>query len=171
MSAPVSRCSERSPIEYVWAAGPGSKSHIEAAVDALMNTLRGDGRQWGPYNEPLARTEFRRRLEAAERGELEPVDEVDDLKTGTAGWLYEIRWSGISVRYLDEEGKPAYYDAEVRAIHGEPPRLPMHVIGVHVHEKVWWNDDPARTEAAQNAEIQLAVGKFWGLEPSNWGLV
>ncbi|WP_433953585.1 hypothetical protein [Curtobacterium flaccumfaciens] len=146
------------------------RSHIDAAVDALMATLRGKGRQWNPYNERITRTEFRNRLRAAERGELEPVEEVEHLATGRDGWLYEIRWSGISVRYAFEGEPPAYYDAEVRAIHGEPPRLPMHLIGVHVHEKVWVEDDDDETENMQNQEIRLAVKRFWGLEPSNWGL-
>lgn len=145
-------------------------SDIDAVVTALMNTLRGDGRQWNPYSETMARAEFKGRLEAAERGELVPVDEVLQLVTGRAGWLYEIRWQGVSVRRATSPTSVEYYDAEVRALHGEPPRLPVHLIGVHVHEKLYWPDDAQRTRDEQNHHIQLAVDKFWGLEPSNWGL-
>jgi len=170
MSAPTSRCSHHLPVIYVWAEGAGEVTDIEAAVNSLMGTLRGAGRQWNPYSESMARAEFRQRLLTAELGDLVPVDEVLRLVTGGDGWLYEIRWQDISVRRVQPNGSVEYYDAQVRALHGEPPRLPQYLIGVHVHEKLHWSDDDSRTEDEQNAQIRIAVKKFWAFEPSNWGI-
>lgn len=158
------------PLIYVWAEGAGELSHVDATVRKLMDTLRGEGRQWNPYSEAIAREEFRQRLLAAEQGDLIPVDEVIRLVTGEDGWLYEIRWQDISVRRVMADGNVEYYDAQVRALHGEPPRLPQHLIGVHAHEKLHWDGDDEKTEDEQNAQIRLAVRKFWAYEPSNWGL-
>jgi hypothetical protein len=154
---------------YVRAAGPGTASHIDSMVDALMNTLRGNGRQWNQWNEPMVRAEFKSALERAELGVLEPVQEVDKLVTGEEAWLYEIRWTDIDVRRTTPE-RTEYYGAEVRAIHAEPPMLPVHLIGVHVHEKLYWDDDPDRTRDVQNGEIKIAVKALKAFAPNNWGL-
>jgi hypothetical protein len=169
MSAAPSRCSVPGTYMYVRAAGPGASSHIEATVDALMKTLKGDGRQWNQWNEPMVRAEFRDYLERAEHGKLKPVVEVDALVSGEEAWLYEIRWIDIDVRRV-KAGQTEYYGAEVRALHSEPPKQPGHLIGVHVHEKLWWDDDDQRTRDVQNAEIETAVKALKAFAPDNWGL-
>lgn len=167
---PKSRCTERCAIEYVWYGGSGGREDIEGAVEALMGAIRAPQRRWNMYNESATRSEFRNRLQKAERGELAPVDHVKDLGRGTRAHLYEIRWQDITVHEQDDAGNTTFAELIVRLYHSEPPALPSLVIGLHAHEKVIVPDDETATRTLQNAEIDAAVQKFFNGLTENWGL-
>jgi hypothetical protein len=175
--APESRCSQAVPQIYVWVGTSAEKSDIEAAAEALMAAIEEPGRLWNMWNRASTKAEFAGRLRAAQRGELKPIDEVKYLERGSQAWLYEIRWQDISVRHRTPEGVLSFLSLKVRALHAETSSLPMHLIGLHAHEKIIVDveGDPeasrAETARAQNREIDKAVKRFWDEQPSNWGIV
>lgn len=177
MLPPDSRCSERRALIYWWVSKDPSESDLDAAVNELMACLEKPGRLWNMYNRGVAKAEFRARLEAAQRGDLIPVEHVKYLDRGSAAWIYEIRWQNITVQVLEPGGKRRFVKLKVRALHAETPRLPNHLLGLHAHEKIVIVVDGDKeaskraTNDAQNAEIDVAVRAYWDGDGSNWGLV
>jgi hypothetical protein len=168
---PVSRCSQHSPLRYVWAARAPGQTDIAAAVEALMSAIRGNNRRWNMYTEAAARSEFRKRLERAERGDLKPVDHVKKLGRGSRADLFEIRWQDITVHEVATDGKVSYPKIKARLQHAEPAGEPTLLIGVHAHEKVVVKGDNAMTKSLQNQEIATGVKAFFEQDPADWGSV
>lgn len=149
-------------------------------MDALFDAVGGPDRRWSPYNSETTRSEFRGRLREAARGRLRPVDHVKCLDRGEAQCLFEVRWSGVTVQEVDrrpEAGKNPdgslkviHVDVEARLIHAEPTSLSLAALGLHAHEKVVFPRDRARTRAAQNAEIDIAIGLYRAGLPTRWGV-
>ena len=153
-----SNCSARVPVTYYWwASSSDSQSeHVAATVDALFKAVSGPGRRWNPWASTLVRTEFRRRIEKATAGALEPVDEVKALGDGRTS-LFEIRWSDVAVATVTDDGEVRHDRVEVRLIHAEPVELGLSAIGLHAHEKTIYPGDNDATHAAQNEQIGLAT--------------
>lgn len=170
-AVPESRCSQHSPLRYVWAARAAGQSDINAAVEALMTAIHGNGgRRWNMYNTTMARSEFRKRLELAERGDLKPVEHVKKLGRGRKADLFEIRWQGITVHEEAPDGKVSYPKIRVRLQHAEPEDEKTLLIGVHAHEKVVVKGDNAATKDLQNKEIAKGVKAFFDQDPADWGV-
>ncbi|MEV7608621.1 hypothetical protein AB0N61_03970 [Microbacterium sp. NPDC089320] len=115
----------------------------------------------------MVRAEFKKRLEKAQRGELEPVDEVKPVDVLNPPPLYEIRWQDIAVTDRLDDGTQRFGKVVVRLYHSEPVARPGHFVGHHAHEK---DVDAADVYAAQDAEIDVAIGwynhgadDFWGI--------
>lgn len=167
-NAPESRCSQHREISYVWARRPAGKSSIEAAVDALMAAITTPGRRWNPYNQEMARAEFKGRLEDAERGILIPVEHVKELTRGRAAHLYEIRWQAINVTEVDARGRVRHSKTRARLQHAEPLAYPDIAVGVHAHEKIVVKGDDKATNKLQDAEIAKGVDEYFTQDPSDW---
>lgn len=159
-------------VEFYWVDNPSENEadHVSQAVDALFDAISVPGvRLWSPFNTPLVKAEFRKRIEKATRGELEPPGELKLLGDGRLP-LYEIRWSGIKVRERPEDGGPErFFDVEVRLLHGEPDELGLCFIGLHAHEKQYWGTDDEIKEA-QDAEIGTAANVYLEAAPRQWGV-
>lgn len=144
--------------------------HIAAAVDALMRALKADGRLWNPYNISYTKSMFRRRLQAATRGQLVPIDEVKRAGSSLTK-LFEIRWSNLSVQQRLPSGQVGHVCLEARLYYAEPDHLGLRIIlGLHCHEKLTTGDDET-VRAAQDAEIAKASRCYaegmtdaWGVE-------
>lgn len=169
MAVPVSRCTQHSPLRYVWAARKLGQADIDAAVDACMAAIRGDGnRRWNMYNESMARSEFRNRLRQAERGELKPVEHVKKLGRGSKADLFEIRWQAVTVHEVAADDTLTYPKIKVRLQHAEPAAQAALLIGVHAHEKVVVKGNSAATKTLQNKEIAIGVKAFFDQDPADW---
>lgn len=167
--------------------GPGGKfywrycaaqDHIEAAVDYLMDAVTRDHparRSTNPYWARLTRSAFRRRLEAAQRGELEPVDEVKPIGDHIPeSNLFEIRWSEIPVREQnpqapDDAAKDLQAKVEVRLYFAEPPNCGLAILGLHCHEKRVHGTD-AQIREAQDEEIAHAFKMYADGFKDRWGV-
>lgn len=169
MLDPQSRCSCGHAVTFAWAPPSTSTTAIESAVDALFLAISTPERRWNMWTKNAVRSEFRKRLEAAERGELHPVDHVKRIGRASAVDMFEIRWQGITVHEIDNDGVVAYPSILARLLHVEPPEHPDHFAGIRAHEKQIGTND-AETASLQNAEIDAAVGTFWQYEPSDWGI-
>lgn len=167
---PISRCSQGTAVAYLWAGKAADKTHIDAAVDALMAAITNPRRRWNPWNTAIAKAEFKARLRAAERGELEPVDEVKFMTSGKPRRIFEIRWHDITVHEAREDGQVDFLEVNVRAYHAEPAELPQSALGLHAHEKVVVPGGAEAVNEAQNREIQKAAQLFDEGRASKWGL-
>ena len=161
------------PADFYWYGGGNGtvQEHISLAVNALMAAIKEPrNRRWNPYQEAMIRASFRKRLEKAAQGKLRPPEELKSLRGGVA--LFEIRWRDIDVREVNSSGIDSYAQVEVRLIHAQPfDQLGLCILGLHAHEKVIVNGDPAATKAAQDAEINIAehllisgYSTCWGVE-------
>lgn len=164
-----SRCSARQPVTFRWYGFPscGEGDDVSTAVEVLFSSIAGSGRVWNPYAAQMARSEFKRRIEKAQRGELRPVDEVKPVDVVNPPPLYEIRWQGIHVTGRRADGSQYFQDAKVRLYHSEPASTPTHFVGHHAHEK---DLAAADVNAAQQQEIRTAIGWHNHGAPSNWGI-
>lgn len=158
------------PFYWVNNASTIEDEHLAEAVDALFDAIQIPGvRLWSPHSAALVRAVFKKRLQKATRGELRPPGELKSVGSGRPT-LYEIRWSGIAVRERDDAGGPdAYFDVEVRLLHGEPDELGLCFLGLHAHEKQYWGSDD-EIKAAQDAEIEVARNRYLIGETSSWGV-
>ena len=161
------------PADFYWYGGGNgtAQEHISLAVNALMAAIKEPtNRRWNPYQEAMIRASFRKRLEKAAQGKLRPPGELKSLRGGVT--LFEIRWRDIDVREVNSSGIDSYAQVEVRLIHAQPfDQLGLCILGLHAHEKVIVNGDPAATKAAQDAEIDKAehllisgYSTCWGVE-------
>jgi hypothetical protein len=169
MSYPPSRCSSGASVVFSWAPPRTSSDDIESAVDALLTAITTPGRRWNMWTRNAARSEFRKRLQAAQRGELVPVDHVKRLGRGSSVDMYEIRWQDITVHAVDQSGELYYPTILARLLHAEPPEFPDHFAGLYAHEKQI-GATGAETEDLQNAAIDEAIKVFWRFEPTTWGI-
>lgn len=159
-------------MDFYWVDTPSDDAtdHIEAAVSALFAAIQGAGtRLWSPYAVPLIKANFRKRLEKAVLGELNPPKELKPLRNGRHP-LFEIRWGDIAVHEAAAGGSPErFHEVEARLIHAEPDELGVCAVGLHAHEKL---TDGTREEIqdAQNREIDHAEALFLQGQPRNWGV-
>ena len=157
-------------VDFYWYGGGNgtAQEHITLAVEALMGAIKApENRRWNPYQEALIRAKFKKRLEKAAEGKLYPPEELKSLRGEDV--LFEIRWSQgeISVNEVNRVGIPV----EVRLIHAQPyDQLGRCILGLHAHEKVIIEGDPAATKAAQDAEIDIAERRFISGYPTHWGV-
>jgi hypothetical protein len=145
----------------VWHAHPEERSltrQIAAITDVLMAVVKAPtDRRWNPYAEVMARSEFRKRLEAASRGELVPVDHVKSIEHPLAAEMFEIRWQDINVTKVDDHGGMRFDTVHVRLLHAEPGCLGVTALALRAHEKLIVPDDSRATREAQDAEIAGAT--------------
>ena len=177
VNLPRSNCSTGLPVDVFWHACPDLGSldgHIDALVRALVNVLKEPAcRRWNPYAETMAQREFRHRLVAASRGDLIPVDHVKSVQHPMAAEMFEIRWQHVNVTEV-VDGKTRHRQAQVRLLHAEPARLGLVALGLHAHEKRVVRGDARATRAAQDREIETAIGVYaralpeWLKRSSTW---
>lgn len=169
----VSNCCRGTSVEFYWAycPAPTQDEHIEWAVELLWDAIAKPGeRGWSPQAKAMARSEFRDRIRAATEGGLIPRDELKPLRQGEPP-IFEIRWQAISVLELDENHAPReYHEVAVRLIHAEPDELGVCAVGLHAHEKVFFEGDKVATRRAQNREIDEAVNRYRNGVGEVWGL-
>lgn len=160
-------CSMGLPVDFYWHACEDDR-HIDAAADVLMAAVDGPSRVWSPYAKIMARREFVKRLETAARGELVPVDHVKAIDEGSRQQidLFEIRWQGIPVTEINN-GRQEHKTVLARLLHAEPPSLPDAAVGLHAHEKVFF-DDSKTTRDAQDQEISTAINMYRVIERNGW---
>lgn len=160
-------------VDFYWYGGGNgtAQEHITLAVEALMGAIKApENRRWNPYQETMIRATFRKRLEKAAQGKLRPPGELKSLRGGAT--LFEIRWRDINVREVNPLGNESYAQVEIRLIHAQPyDQLGLCILGLHAHEKVVIEGNPAATKARQDAEIdtaeQLLISGYrtcWGVE-------
>lgn len=156
------------PADFYWYGGGNgtAQEHISLAVNALMAAIKEPAnRRWNPYLETFNRALFRKRLEKAARGKLYPPEELKSLRGDDV--LFEIRWRDIQVNEANRLG----IHVEVRLIHAQPyDQLGRCILGLHAHEKVIIEGDPAATKAAQDAEIDIAERRFISGYRTCWGV-
>lgn len=157
------------PVDFYWYGGGNGtgQAHITLAVEALMGAIKAPAnRRWNPYLDQINRAHFKKRLERAAKGKLYPPEELKSLRGNDV--LFEIRWSQgeITVNEVNRVGIPV----EVRLIHAQPEKLGRCILGLHVHEKVIIEGDPAATKAAQDAEIDIAERRFISGYSTRWGV-
>lgn len=164
-----SRCSGPSTPTFRWYGYPTCEvgADITTAVDVLFEAVKRPGRVWNPYAAQMARSEFKKRIERAEKGKLRPVEEVKPVDVQNPPPLYEIRWQAISVTEVDADGKQSFGEAVVRMYHSEPSSVPGHFVGHHAHEKDLSVDD---VNQAQQQEIKTAIGWHDHGVSHNWGI-
>ena len=160
------------PADFYWYGGGSgtAQEHINLAVAALMAALKEPmNRRWNPYQETMIRANFRKRLEKAAQGKLRPPGELKSLRGDVI--LFEIRWRDIDVREVNPSGIDSYAQVEVRLIHAQPyDQLGLCILGLHAHEKVIVEGDPAATKAAQDAEIGIAESLLNSGYSTCWGV-
>lgn len=164
-----SRCSGPDAPVFRWYGSPGCQvgDDVETAVDVLFDAISPPGRLWNPYAKSIVRAEFRKRIEKAERGELQPVDEVKPVDVSHPPPLYEIRWQDIAVTTRESDGTQSFGEALVRMYHSEPTSRTGHFVGHHAHEK---DVTVADVNAAQQLEIAKAIVHYKAGESSKWGI-
>ncbi len=171
----TSNCSLGVGVDFYWygkgpVALPG-RDGIAAAVDALMAAVDSPARRWNMYNKAFTRREFTKRLEAASRGELVPVDQVKPVEDPDAEWLFEIRWADLALQEQRQgEALSRHITIEARLYHAEPLSLGVVAIGLHAHEKAIVEDDPKATRQAQDLEIHEAIVRYNDGLASRWGI-
>lgn len=144
-----------------------SDDDVATAVNVLLDAVSGPGRVWNPYARQMVRSEFKQRILKAQRGQLEPVDEVKPVDIRNPPPLYEIRWQNIPVTHRAESGAVNHEEVVVRMYHSEPVAMPDVFIGHHAHEKI---TDVADVNGAQQEHIALAVQRHLDGESSDWGI-
>lgn len=164
-----SRCSGKAPLSLRWYGFPPCNlgQDLSAAVQALFDSVSPPGRVWNPWSSAITRAEFKKRLEKASRGELEPVDEVKPVDARNPPPLYEIRWQGVAVANLKTDGSQEFSEVLVRLYHSEPISQPDYFVAHHAHEKDLSSQD---VNAAQNDEISVALAWHDHGIDSNWGI-
>ena len=157
-------------VDFYWYGGGNgtAQEHITLAVEALMGAIKApENRRWNLYLEKMNRACFKKRLENAAQGKLYPPEELKSLRGNDV--IFEIRWSQgeISVNEVNRVGIPV----EVRLIHAQPSdQLGLCILGLHAHEKVIIEGNPAATKAAQDAEIDIAECRLTSGYSTNWGV-
>lgn len=166
-----SDCSSGLPVDFYWHDCRDGDGHLAAAVDALMSAvLRRPERVRNRYWESEARAGFRRKLEKASRGDLDPIDEVDNIDLSPDGTMFEIRWTGFTAVESDGRGRQRQVEAEVRLLHVEPQDLSYVAVGLHAHEKIVDPRGNRWTRLRQDEDIRIALGLYRDGFGSRWGL-
>jgi|GEM_PF-1041366 len=159
-----SNCSSALPVDLYWHARPDEdrlSEHVDAMTDALMDVVTAPAeRRWNPYNETMARREFRHRLVEASRGALAPVDHVKSIEHPLAAEMFEVRWQNVRVTEAQADGRVRHRDVQVRLLHAEPQALGVVAVGLHAHEKLVVPGDARATRAAQDTEIAHAAAVY-----------
>lgn len=168
VSGRTSNCSLGVRVDFYWHDCASADGHLDAAEDALFESVsQSESRRWNPHTEAMARAEFRDRLEAAERGELKPIDEVKEIGEGSV--LFEIRWLDLPVTDQDPSGTIRHSHTDVRLYHAEPVQLSLCALGLHAAEKPHGLAD-RDVRDLQDAAIAEALRRYWEGEGSRWGL-
>ncbi|MEG8034238.1 hypothetical protein QP157_02560 [Sphingomonas sp. LR61] len=142
---------------------------IAAAAEEFHELMHRSGWLWSPYNWPLEKRRFTKRLEDACAGTLVPVEHVKDIDRGAHEYLFEIRWK-IKVLEQLPDGKRANRSVEVRLYHAEPSTMTDVFVGLHLHEKQIVKGNTRATRDLQDAQIDIAIARFHEGRPVHWGL-
>lgn len=166
-----SRCSAGKPLQFAYYPDAPSLTAdaIRAASQKFHDLMHIPGRLWSPFSWPLEARRFAKRLEAACSGDLVPVDHVKDIDRAGQEYLFEIRWD-VAVTDRTANGSLQHRSVPVRLYHAEPADLLDMFVGLHVHEKAIVRGDRKATNALQDVEIGVAVGRFWEGRPLRWGI-
>ena len=167
----TSCCSAGYPVAFYWHACHTQGQHLDQAVDALTEIVyRPANRLANPFQRAALRGEFRAVLEAAQAGELVPVDEVKLIQSPSFGTLYELRWNDLRVTETDGNGHRRYCDVMVRLIESEDPHSrPFTAVGLHVFEKQLGSSE-YETRELQNNEIATAEKIFRKGTAERWDI-
>lgn len=161
-------------VDFYWVDNPSQdeSEHVSHAVKALFDAISIPGvRLWTPYNAPLVKAEFKKRIEKAMRGQLEPPSELKPIGGGDLLPLYEIRWSGISVHEQPPDGGQArYFKVEARLLHGEPIELSVCFVGLHAHEKQYEGSHD-EVKRAQDDHIEIAATAYRDAQSLGWDVL
>lgn len=162
----------RVPVDFYWyGGGDGTqKQHIDLAVEALMAAVdKRPLKEWNRFHAKYTQAEFKKRLEKAARGDLQPPGEIKSLRAGDI--LFEIRWTGIPVHERPSAGPERLTTAEVRLIHAQPyAELGLCVLGLHAHKKEIIDGDAQATKRLQDDQIDLAEQRFYRGRSTCWGV-
>ena len=156
---------------YWYGGGDGTqKQHIDLAVEALMAAVdKRPLKEWNRFHAKYTQAEFKKRLEKAARGDLQPPGEIKSLRAGDI--LFEIRWTGIPVHERPSAGPERLTTAEVRLIHAQPyDELGLCVLGLHAHKKEIIDGDAQATKRLQDDQIDLAEQRFYRGRSTCWGV-
>lgn len=164
--AAIYYCTYQARVDIYWRYLPAAdeRAHVDAIVTSLMTALDSPTRRWNPYNSAMVKAEFRKRLERASRGQLQPVDELKSLRGGR-GFLYEIRWNDINVVDVYSDQKQVHSKTNARLIHAEPNELGIAMLGLVVHEKRRGGTKRDQDDAIDEAERIFNAGL-----PTVWGV-
>lgn len=168
-------------VEFYWInyrEGKTQEEHIDYAVERLMEAVSGGRRVWPPKLAIWTRANFKERLKAACRGELDPPQEIKPIH-GKLKAIYEIRWDHVSVHEKATDSEPARRrdDVHVRLLFAEPDTLFAEpdalgacCVALHAHEKDV-SGSPEEIAAKQNEHIALAEDLHeQALRDRSWGV-
>lgn len=166
-----SYCTYQPYVDVYWryCTGSDQDAHINAIVDALLEALSGPDRRWNPHAERLVRSEFRKRIVAASKGQLEPVDEIKSLRGGRDS-LFEILWKDINVAEVRGDGL-AYVKTDARLIHVEPRCFSIAMVGLVAHEKPHADGSKEIQDECIDQAERIYHGGFaetWGVVERTW---
>lgn len=166
----VSVCSRRKPVDFYWRSCVDG-GHIDAAVDALMRSIRrADRTAINPYLDADNEAMFRVRLELAEQGQLVPDDHVKTISFDPALDMFEIRW--LDVQAITQDLVSGLYGRRVTDINVRLYYIELGyawVVGLLAHEKVYGLDDE-ETNRLQDVRIERAVSICRGDAARWWGV-
>ena len=167
---PISRCSSGKPLQFRWFGYPPSPQglDLETATEKFLSVVTGSNRELNDYVVAMARAEFRHTLKIATSGQLSPSRHVKPIESANPPPLFEIRWQGVTVREMNQDGQLEDRRLLIRMYHSEPTNLPQFFIGHHIHEKLISGDHS--TWLLQNEEIEIALGFYHSGLQGRWGI-
>lgn len=153
-------------MDYYWRFCTGN--HIEETVQYALDLLRNSGyRVEGFYQDELE-AQIEDLLEAAEAGELRPLDHVKSISKARPLDIFEIRWNDLIVFKIDKVSSH-YVKTSVLLRLYFVEEGDQWVVGLHLHEKQKVKD---RAEEArlQNLQIDKAIQVCKESSNENWGV-
>lgn len=153
-------------MDYYWRFCTGN--HIEETVQYALDLLRDSGyRVEGFYQDELE-AQIEDLLEAAEAGELRPLDHVKRISKAKPLDLFEIRWNDLIVFKIDKVSSQYVRTSVLLRLYfveeGE-----QWVVGLYLHEKQKVKDK-AEEARLQNLQIDKAMQVCEESSRENWGV-
>lgn len=147
-------------------------NHINEAVKALLACIYTENRIDNPHQRMYLRTLFRRRIEMATKGELNPPDELKGVAQNIPQTrFFEIRWADIAVLEKDPSQPSGRRSVklQMRLYYAEPEWVGLVLLGLHCHEKST-SGNKAQVRAAQDEEIRKAIELYSSNVECRWGV-
>lgn len=144
--------------DFLWRYCASGK-HVEEAVDALMAEVdTKTRRQLSVYKRAMVRSMFRKRIEKAVAGGLEPEEECKPIRVDPE--VYEIRWSDVRIPVHGlADGLLRDHTCHYRLYYGEP-KAAEYFLGLHAHEKAVDGLTADEISQAQDAQIDRAIAVY-----------